>query len=197
MKYVLPLILVYVVTLSGCMDSSSLDYIVDPETRRELVRLMDIDQQIRKEIMAEESWLERGHEMVAYDSVSTAYLKHVVDEYGWPDSNKAGKYASHAAFLLVQHSPDYSFQEYALELMTELLDDDGIKLGDYALLFDRVRVHNGEPQLYGSQAYSDSLGYFYFNPIEDSANINVRREKMGMMPFEDYIAIMKQSYKFK
>ena len=38
MKYVLPLILVYVMTLSDCMDSSSLDYIVDPETRQELIR---------------------------------------------------------------------------------------------------------------------------------------------------------------
>lgn len=159
---------------------------------------MQVDQQIRNEILESgASFEERGKEVIAIDSASTEYLKGVVERYGWPDSMIAGSEASHAAFLLVQHSNDNDFQKHALTLMTEVLDHGGIDLEDYAFLYDRVQVREGKPQKYGSQAYSDSLGVYHFYPIADSINIDARRAEMGMMPFSDYIRLMKQVYQFE
>ena len=58
---------------------------------------------------------------------------------------------------------------------------------DLALLIDRIRVRNGEPQLYGSQLHWDeSAGAPIFFPIEDPANVNARRAEVGLGPIEEY-----------
>ena len=62
-----------------------------------------------------------------------------------------------------------------------------------ALLTDRVRAREGEPQLYGTQATIQN-GRITFHPIADSAQVDRRRAELSMPPLSEYIEQMKAAY---
>jgi len=68
---------------------------------------------------------------------------------------------------------------------------------NYALLLDRVLVHEGKPQIYGTQAKS----FEYWNgkepvlePIEDETNVDKRRAKLHLPPLSEYLGLLKKMY---
>ncbi len=58
---------------------------------------------------------------------------------------------------------------------------------DQAYLEDRVRVHAGRPQLYGTQFTYDQ-DQLKPHPIEDPEHLDRRRAAVGLTPFADYEA---------
>ena len=60
---------------------------------------------------------------------------------------------------------------------------------DLAYLEDRVRVHNGQPQLYGTQFIYDK-DELKPHPIEDPEHLDPRRAAVGLGPFAEYEARM-------
>ena len=54
-----------------------------------------------------------------------------------------------------------------------------------AYLEDRVRVHAGQPQLYGTQ-FTVTSGTFGPYPIEDPQRLDERRAAAGLEPFAAY-----------
>ncbi len=60
------------------------------------------------------------------------------------------------------------------------------RASSYALLQDRVLVGQGKMQIYGTQPYHDSTGY-YMNPIEDVDNVDKRRAEIGLQPLAEYV----------
>ena len=73
----------------------------------ELVKRLQLDQAVRRD-------RSRRGEMAKVDADNTAYLKKQVTETGWIDVGRFGRSASHAAFLLVQHSGDLPLMLAAL-----------------------------------------------------------------------------------
>ena len=61
---------------------------------------------------------------------------------------------------------------------------------DLAYLEDRVRVHAGQPQLYGTQ-FNIAGGEFGPFPIEDPQRLDERRAQAGLEPFAAYQARMQ------
>ena len=117
---------------------------------------------------------------------NTERMKAIVAEIGWPAIPKVGSRASYMAWLVIQHADhDVEFQRRCLLEMRSLPEGD-IRKENIAYLEDRVRVHEGRPQLYGTQFYRDENGVFGPRPIEDGENLERRREEMEMIPFSEY-----------
>ncbi len=84
----------------------------------------------------------------------------------------------------MQHADhDPEFQAECLELMKALPTGE-VRLSNLAYLEDRMRVNHHRPQLYGTQFYQEGE-HFGPQPIEDEANLEGRRQAMGLESFED------------
>ena len=127
------------------------------------------------------------------DADNTTFLKKIIAERGWPGRSLVGSEASNAAFLIVQHSPDTTFQAQVLPLLEKAYLAGEAQGQQVALLTDRVAVQRGKPQVYGTQA-SVVNGRFKLNPIADSANVDARRAKLGMPPVAAYMRILDSLY---
>jgi len=170
-----------------------------PAIRHELLSMEQKDQAIRQRHMA----LRQAGEpvptavMARMDSLNRAHaerLKAIIDAQGWPQPDQVGTDGVGAAFLIVQHAThDLAFQERSLEWLRAAYEDSAATGQQVALLTDRVRVQQGEPQLYGTQALIQD-GTIVFRPIADSAHVDARREALGMMPLDEYAQRLRDMY---
>jgi hypothetical protein len=120
------------------------------------------------------------------DDDNTRWLGGLLDTRGWPSRTLAGEDGALAAFLLAQHA------DRAPVLQRAFLDAlrGAVALGEaspahLAYLEDRVRVHDGRPQLYGTQ-FTVTSGNFGPYPVEDPQRLDERRAAAGLEPFADY-----------
>lgn len=108
-----------------------------------------------------------------------------------------GREGVEAAFVVLQHAPDWSFQEEMLPA-TEAAYHSGVLDGqDYALLLDRVRVHQGRPQVYRTQMKPPrewEAGEPVPEPIADEAHVDERRAEVGLPSMAVYLEIVKEMY---
>lgn len=171
----------------------------EPALRRELLKLVEKDQAIRNELIRkgvknpDKAILGR---MQAIDTSNTDRMKAIVNEYGWPGPKLVGRDGSDAAFLLVQHA-DLAFQQKMLPLVEKAYRSGELSGQNYALLLDRVRVGEGRPQVYGTQAkrFEEWNGEEpALAPIEDEANVDKRRAEMGLPPLAEYRELLKRMY---
>ncbi|MCH8148566.1 MAG: hypothetical protein IH987_11315 [Planctomycetes bacterium] len=152
----------------------------EPVLRDELLERMKEDQRIRFEPDPNMS------EWRKIDKDNTAYMKKVIDKHGWPGKSLVGADGAMAAFLLVQHaSPDTAFQERCLPLLRKAVEQGEARAPDMALLTDRVLVHAGKSQRYGSQFHTVD-GQLVPFPIEDEANVDALRKEVGLRPLAEY-----------
>jgi hypothetical protein len=131
--------------------------------------------------------------MTAVDADNTSFLKRVVAERGWPGRSLVGSDGATAAFLIVQHSADTSFQAKVLPLIEKAFAAGDAEGQQVALLTDRVARHRGQKQVYGTQA-SIVGGRFVLDPISDSAQVDARRARVGMPPVAAYMRILDSLY---
>jgi hypothetical protein len=134
--------------------------------------------------------------MKVIDAANVERMKAIVNQYGWPGPELVGHDGSEAAFLLVQHA-DLAFQQKMLPLVEKAYRSGGLTGQDYALLLDRVRVAEGKPQVYGTQAkrFAEWNGPEpTLQPIEDEANVDKRRAEVGLPPLAEYKEFLKRMY---
>ena len=171
----------------------------DSALARALLERRELDQGIRDTMVQQ---LQAGASfdstlaarMAAIDSANTTWLKGVVDQRGWPGRSLVGAAASNAAFLIVQHAVhDSAFQARALALMERGVAAGEVRGSDVAMLADRVAVHRGQPQRYGTQAKLLNGG-IVLEPIADSAHVDQRRAAIGLPPLREYVRILDSMY---
>ena len=56
-----------------------------------------------------------------------------------------------------------------------------------ASLTDRVLLYEGKKQLYGMMLTRNEKGEKVPQPIEDEANVDKRRAKLGLQPLDEYL----------
>ena len=121
-------------------------------------------------------------------------LKKIVSWIGWPTTARVGAAASHAAWALTQHADfDLEFQKTALKFLLEIHKDE-VNAMEIAYLSDRIRVAEGQHQIYGTQYVLDDKGQIFPRPIEDFSNLDKRRKNMGLEPFNEYLESLYRSY---
>jgi hypothetical protein len=197
------LCVVGVATAAACSDRGARDdgvalaaeKAVPDSVQQELERLGVEDQAIRQglspERMQDTAFAKR---MLREDSARTRTLRSIVDVYGWPDSVRFGREAAQAAFLILQHSPVDSFQKEMLPTIEDMAEADRLPRSEAALLIDRVLMHEGLPQRYGTQFKLEN-GRLVLHPVEDEAGLEARRKTMGLPTMAEYMRVMEEVYK--
>src|SRR3989344_6360684 len=118
---------------------------IDDELAREILSMVSVDQKMRVKAKVWDYKI---------DEKNTERLKRIVDKYGWPGRSLVGEEAAHGAWLLAQHADrDLEFQKHALVLLEEAVVGGEADKRDLAYLTDRVRVNNGQSQIFGTQFY--------------------------------------------
>ena len=193
-----------------------------PELRRELVKMVTDDQNIRGEFdkfrharglygidnktlnekLNADPELKKDFNAIALrmqeaDKARTARIKEIVNAYGWPGRSLVGTEASGAAWLMVSHAvTDVPFQRQALELMKKMGPCE-VEPTYLAYLTDRVLLAEGKKQLYGSYPTRGPNGELIPQPIEDEANLDRRRAELGLQPFAEYWRRINQQFGVK
>lgn len=165
------------------------------ELRDELLALRESDQSGRRAVQE----VMRHHrfdspevqalmeEQSRADAENLARLREIISEHGWPGQSLVGRDGATAAFLILQHADHESQVEY-FPLVEAAVDAGEFERRHFALLQDRVLVGEDKPQVYGTQLYWDAgTGRWELFPIEDEANVNSRRQEVGMTPLAEYI----------
>lgn len=124
-------------------------------------------------------------ELTAIDAANTAFLKDHLPETGWFTPQEHGAIAAATAWIIVQHSPDHGLQKEALSRIEPLVATGEIKPAHYAMLYDRVAVAEGRLQRYGTQATCNPGEVVQLHPLEDPAQVDVRRAAIGLGPAKE------------
>jgi TonB family protein len=125
------------------------------------------------------------HKQDALDIANLAKVEKMIAQYGYPGKTLVGEKYMSTAFMVIQHN-DHEVQIKYLPLLTEAANKGELNWSSLALMIDRVKTGNGEKQVYGSQLHDyNNIRQLY--PIEDEANVNVRRAKIGLAPLQDYL----------
>jgi hypothetical protein len=169
---------------------------LDTTLRAELLRLGAEDQVGREDIGA---LVARNDTALLFrfmraDSARTLRLKEIVASHGWLTPALVGKDGVGAAWLILQHSPDYAWQEQMLPILERAAAAGEMSRTDVALLTDRVLVRRGKPQRYGN-SFSFKAGRLVPDPIEDIGGLDARRAALGLPPMLEYVRQLGEMYK--
>jgi hypothetical protein len=164
---------------------------MDEELRAELLARCEEDQRVRRKAGGPGSGPPAADLLAEWDRIdhaNTRWLAELTGHVGWPGRTLAGEDGAHAAWLLAQHA-DHEHQRTFLELLRAAVEAGQASAKDLAYLEDRVRLHDGRPQRYGTQFIGDEQG-LRPHPIEDPEHLDERRAAVGLGPFVEYEALM-------
>ena len=164
--------------------------------REELLAMEKIDQKARKECAAGDAdeqieCLEKTAETI--DKPNTKRLEEIFKKYGFPTVKLVGKDGFQAFLLLLQHSSSDSLREKSLKPIEKAFKRGEITPLEYANFTDRLLLHQGKPQIYGS-GFETKDGKLVMSKTKDIKNLDKRRRKIGLPPIADYVKTLKEIY---
>lgn len=163
--------------------------------RQALLARVEKDQAVRQKAIDEGNTPASWQQTVVVDQDNTTWLKTIVAKKGWPTRTSVGEDGSKAAFLIAQHATlDPAFQEHVLALMQAALAQKEADPSDVAMLQDRVLLHQGKPQLYGTQFKTEPDGTMALDRTQDINGLDARRATMGLPPIAEYKAFLSEVY---
>ncbi|WP_295909590.1 DUF6624 domain-containing protein [uncultured Xanthomonas sp.] len=168
---------------------------LDQPLRQALLARVEKDQAVRQKAIDEGNTPASWQQTVVVDQDNTTWLKTIVAKKGWPTRTSVGEDGAKAAFLIAQHATlDPAFQEQVLALMQSALAQKEADPSDVAMLQDRVLLHQGKPQLYGTQFKTEPDGTMALDRTQDINGLDARRATMGLPPIAEYKAFLSEVY---
>lgn len=120
------------------------------------------------------------------DLDNQAWLQSIMEHQGWPRRSIFGEDAQ-TAWLIAQHSDnDTELQQQALEMLMQVVKKGEAPAKEGAYLTDRVRVNQGQPQIYGTQVHRID-GKVVLYEVEDPEHLDERRKSVGLGPEAEYL----------
>lgn len=102
--------------------------------------------------------------------------------------------AVNAAWLLTIHAvSDPDFQELVLKLTADHLRRGEIRSDQVAMLTDDLLTGRGKPQRYGTN-FELRDGKLQPAPMEDEANVDRRRQAVGLGTLATYACVIRATY---
>ena len=129
-----------------------------------------------------EAWSKQN----AIDAQNIRRLEEIITQHGWPGSRRLGGKAANAAFPILQHS-DLSYQKRYLPLARDAAAKGDMPPSSLALLEDRIRLREGQKQICGSQVTKNAADEWEPLPLDDEANVDALRARIGLPPISDYL----------
>jgi hypothetical protein len=152
--------------------------------RDELLQMQRADLALRH-VLAEEGALSGRYNdrMAALHRQHNARLRDIIAEHGWPGLTLVGEEGAEAAWLVLQHAIlDPELMRGAVGLVERSVQAGETQPWQLALLVDRIRTLEGQPQVYGSQHDWDETGDMSPLRIEDIDRVDARRASVGLEP---------------
>ena len=147
---------------------------------KELLLRAGRDQAARESLPRQHDMQQWNQIVEPVDRANAARLREIMAEYGWPGHQLVGVEAAHAAWLLAQHAPP-DLQEQCLPLLEDAVSRDDASRRDLAYLMDRVLMHRGQPQVYGTQ-YLEKDGILTLWTVQEPDELDQRRAALGLQP---------------
>ncbi len=171
---------------------ASFEKATQPKVRDEIQAMVKIDQELRQQAIKNTSHdLVLQSKLEAVDKKNTKRMKEIVAKYGWPGQTLVGRKAAQGAWLLVQHADrDVAFQKQMLVLIEAAAKKKDVAPANVAYLADRIATAEKRKQVYGTQFGPDLVPM----PIEDEAQVDERRQSLGLDSMADYAETMKAVY---
>ncbi len=161
-------------------------YVDDQAVRRNLMKNIIIKYDLDTTQITQDSG-------VIVDGRNRNRLKEIISEFGFPNRKMVGRDAMQGIFMMIQHSDrNKEWQKSQLENIEQAVKNGDLDGQSYAYLYDRIKINNGEKQLYGTQfANVDPVNKIAeLADTEDIKNLDKRRLKIGLMPIETYKKFM-------
>jgi hypothetical protein len=158
-----------------------------------IIELKNSDLALRDKLI-QSGKLSEGYneEMKDLHNINAKTLNEIIDTIGYPTTDKVGKEASEAAWLIIQHSigqPD--FMKKCVKILEGAVSENKANSKNLAYLTDRVEVFEGKPQLYGTQFDWDENGELSPNAFDDLNKVNERRKSIGLNTLEEQTEIIR------
>ncbi len=160
---------------------------IDEVLRQELVAMREEDLRVRGEL---EAAGELGGpyvpRMEAVHVRNAARLRELIAEHGWPAEDIAGEDGAKAAWFVLQHSiGEPGFQRQTLATLRECAAAGRIPAWHAAYLEDRIAMHEGRPQRFGTQ-WMDSPEDGRIRPwqLAHPGHVNELRSSVGLPPIQ-------------
>ena len=171
------------------------------EIQAELEAMFDLDQSVVSNTIYPSSQVPTSASTIrAIDIAHSDRLKEIVEHIGWPTRETVGLKATQAAYMVIQHAGhDAEFQNQSLAMMIDLVEDGELPASYVALLTDRIRVFQDQPQVFGTQMAMAANKYGVMVPtptvpIEDPEHLDARRKLMGMPAHQEFISAIAVAY---
>lgn len=120
-------------------------------------------------------------------------LNDILDTIGYPTTDKVGKEANKATWLIIQHAIGQpEFMKKSAELLERAVIESKADPKDLAYLTDRIAVFEGKPQRYGTQFDWDEYGNLSPNQFDDLTKVNERRKSIGLNTLEEQTDIIRK-----
>lgn len=168
-----------------------------PDVRNELLALEKVDQDARTrctEGPVEEQPKCFVELLSTVDTPNTKRLEAIFSKIGFPNTEKVGKDGLEAFMLVLQHAPNDDLRVKCLKPIKKAFRNKEIPPMAYANFVDRLRLHQGKKQLYGSN-FDLKNGKLVMSPTKDMKGLAKRRAKIGLPTLEEYMKVMSELYK--
>lgn len=150
----------------------------------ELLLRNETDQAARKNLLSDPQSEEALELVLRIDRENTKYMRALVTGCGWPKRSEVGEPAARAAWRLTQHADmDPQYQVFASQHLEDAVHKGEAEARDLAVLVDRNRRLNDQPQVYGMQFVVRPGDVIQFYDIVNSSQLDARRSEIGLPSF--------------
>ncbi|MFI9311022.1 DUF6624 domain-containing protein [Streptomyces triculaminicus] len=120
-------------------------------------------------------------EIVQWEWRSARELTSLLDAHGWPGPDLVGEVGAEAAWWIALLCDRQSvFQQSAHQYLLEAVERGDAPPRHLAYFTDRMLMHEGRPQLYGTQYVLDPGGAVIRYPVADPGLLGLRRYRAGL-----------------
>ncbi len=162
----------------------------DEALRLRLLALAAKDQEIRRDFGTRMTDSSYARQLLALDDSLAAEVLEILDRVGLPTRRMVGSDGSDAFMLVVQHN--WSLQERVLALARQAAPGE-ISPQALAMLEDRVLVHQGKAQRFGTQFNATGDGVFHFARTVALDGLEERRARAGLPPMDQYVCMLEEA----
>lgn len=162
-------------------------------------RLQEIgrsDQEVRYEFLTAYNAQPRNQALVdsliakmqCVDSINQEAIGQILDTRGFAGRDMVGS-ASMVYWLVIQHAP-VEMQKKYFPLFVEAMERGDMERSQVAMMDDRIAMHEGRPQKYGSQIVENEQGKRVIYQLLDPTQVDQWRKAMDLPPLADYMKQM-------
>jgi uncharacterized protein DUF6624 len=121
-------------------------------------------------------------------------LQTIINRFGWPGVSLVGEEGAEAAFVIAHHAISKpAFQRKCLALICPAVRAGNVPARHEALLVDRIRFNERQPQVYGTIFDWDENGEMSPWRLEKPEAVDARRAEVGLTSLADQVQKIRET----